>query len=82
LTGKSANRDAIGAVVRLKLGEKTLTRQVMATRGYLSQSEMPITIGLGPASKPDAVEIVWPGGAVQKVDFMKVDGLTRIEQSQ
>jgi hypothetical protein len=82
LVGKSANRDAVGAVVRVKLSDKTLTRQVMPTRGYLSQSELPITIGLGAAARPDAVEIVWPGGVVQKVDFVKVDALTTVEQSK
>jgi hypothetical protein len=82
LVGKSANREAIGAVVRVKLGDKMLARQVMATRGYLSQSELPITIGLGRAARPDAVEIVWPGGAVEKVNVVGVDALTTIEQSK
>ncbi|MEA2708262.1 MAG: enediyne biosynthesis protein [Phycisphaerales bacterium] len=84
LIGKRANRDAIGAVIRLKLGDQTLTRQVMPTRSYLSQSELPVTIGLGPAAKSDSIEIVWPGGAVQKLApaDVKLDALTVIEQTK
>ena len=82
LIGRGANRDAVGAVIRVKLGEKMLTRQVMPTRGYLSQSELPVTIGLGHAARPDAVEIAWPGGVVHKLDFVKVNGLTTVEQTK
>jgi len=73
LVGTKANRDAIGARVNIKLGGQTLSRDVMPTRGYLSQSELPVTIGLGAATNPDAVEIVWPGGARQNVETPKVD---------
>ncbi len=37
----------------------------MPTRGYLSQSELPLTIGLGTASKIDELLVVWPGGQQQ-----------------
>ena len=48
LAGTRANRDAIGARVRLVVGGRTLTRTVRAASSYASQSEMPITVGLGP----------------------------------
>jgi len=68
LTGSRTNRDAIGAWVRVRIGNQTLSRQVMPTRSYLSQSELPVTIGLGKAASVDSVEILWPTGYVQKVD--------------
>ena len=49
LTGSHANRDAIGSVIEVRAGGETLRRTVMPTRGYLSQSELPVTIGLGTA---------------------------------
>ena len=67
LIGTSANRDAIGAWVRVRSGNEVLHRQVMPTRGYLSQSELPITFGLG-GGKVDEVTVVWPGGKLQRVD--------------
>ncbi len=61
LVGKDKNRDAIGAVVRLSAGGTTQTKVVMPTKSYLSQSELPLTFGLGTATKIDALEIKWPG---------------------
>jgi len=80
LVGSKANRSAIGALVTLHVGDQTLTREVRATRSYLSQSELPITIGLGNATKVDALEVLWPGGPKQTVPQVTVDGVTTIEQ--
>jgi enediyne biosynthesis protein E4 len=44
----------------------------MPTRGELSQSELPLTIGLGDAARPEAVEITWPDGSVQQVEDVHV----------
>jgi hypothetical protein len=81
LVGKGANRDAVGAQVRVTVGGRTLRRHVMPTRGYLSQSELPLTIGLGDAGRADAVEITWPDGSVQKVEDVAVGKVTVIEQA-
>jgi hypothetical protein len=81
LVGRKCSRDAIGAWIKVRVGGQTLRRQVMPTRGYLSQSELPVTIGLGEISRPDEVEITWPGGATQKVAGVKVDQLTTVEES-
>lgn len=81
LVGRASNRDAIGAWVRVRLGSTWLSRQVMPTRGYLSQSELPVTIGLGRAEKADALEIRWPNGKVQAVDGVKVNALTVVEEA-
>ena len=82
LMGKASNRDAIGAWVRVKVGDQILARQVMPARSYLSQSELPLTIGLGASDKFDGLEIVWPGGQVQKVSNARVDSATIVEQTQ
>jgi hypothetical protein len=61
---------------------QTLSRQVMPTRSYLSQSELPVTIGLGEATKPDEVEIVWPSGVRQKVEAVKVDQTMTVTENR
>jgi hypothetical protein len=68
--------------VKVRAGGQTLWRQVMPTRSYLSQSELPVTIGLGEKIAVESVEIVWPGGAAQNVQGAKVDGVTTIEQAK
>ncbi len=82
--GVTTNRDAIGAWIKATVGGRTLWRQVMPTRSYLSQSELPVTIGLGTAEKADLVEVTWPGlpKAPQPLSNVKVDGLTVVEQAR
>ncbi|MEO1530440.1 MAG: ASPIC/UnbV domain-containing protein, partial [Planctomycetota bacterium] len=80
LTGKSCNRDAIGAIVRLTSGDATQTRVVMPTKSYLSQSELEITFGLGDSTEIDSLSITWPGGDEQTVSVTGVDQLLEIEQ--
>ncbi|HEU0009527.1 MAG TPA: CRTAC1 family protein [Verrucomicrobiae bacterium] len=80
LIGTRCNRDAIGAWIKVRVGAQTLSRQVMPTRSYLSQSELPVTIGLGNAARPDAVEILWPDGSRQKLDAVPLGQTTVVEQ--
>ena len=80
LVGTQSNRDAIGALVKVRLGGEILLRQVMPTHSYLSQSELPVTIGLGSALHPDSVEIVWPRGTHETVSNVAVDQLTTIRE--
>jgi len=79
LIGVKSNKDAIGAWIKVRAAGHTLSRQVMPARSYLSQSELPVTIGLGKSDKVDGVEILWPGGARQKVS-PQLDRLTTITE--
>jgi hypothetical protein len=67
LIGTKSNRDAIGTWIKVRTNGHTLSRQVMPTRSYLSQSELPVTIGLGKSSQVDSIEILWPSGKMQNV---------------
>jgi enediyne biosynthesis protein E4 len=80
LEGKGANRDAIGAWVTLKAGGQTLSQQVMPTRSYLSQSELPVTFGLGTNTVVEDVTVIWPGNATQKVANAQVDKVNAVRQ--
>ena len=80
LIGGKGNRNAIGAWVSVKLGAKRLRRQVMPTRGYLSQVELPVTIGIGAAKQIDDLAITWPGGATQRVAQVAIDQTVTVRQ--
>ena len=82
LVGTKCNRDAIGAWIKVRLGSQTLSRQVMPTRSYLSQCELPVTIGLGKATHVDSLEILWPDGSVQNVDRPTLDASSVIRQAR
>jgi enediyne biosynthesis protein E4 len=80
LRGKSSNRDAIGALVELKIGDSIQTRRVSPTKSYLSQSELPVTFGLGAVEMIDRVTIQWPNGKSQVILQPKIDQTLDIEQ--
>jgi enediyne biosynthesis protein E4 len=62
LRGTQSNRDAIGARLRIEAGGLAQIRMVKSGSSYLSQSELPITFGLGKADKIERVVIQWPNG--------------------
>jgi hypothetical protein len=82
LAGTQVNRDAIGAEVELTAGGITQRRQVMPTKSYLSQSELPVTFGLGASDKVDSLRVKWPGGTTQEVPVEGVDREILVEQAQ
>ena len=71
LTGTKSNRDAIGAVVRIESEGQQATRMVKSGSSFLSQSEMPVTFGLGKRDNVDRATITWPSGAVQEFKNLK-----------
>lgn len=65
LVGVRSNRDAIGAVVEVRIGEKHLTRFRTGSSGYLSCDEGCLTIGVGTSGTEADVTVGWPGGESQ-----------------
>ncbi|MSU35018.1 MAG: CRTAC1 family protein [Pedosphaera sp.] len=82
LKGRHSNRDAIGAWIRVRLGGQWISRQVMPTRSYLSQSELPVTIGLGKNGTVDEVLIVWPGGHTQRVEGVAPGAVSEVVEAE
>ena len=66
LTGTKSNRDAIGAVVRIYHGGETQMRTVRGGSSYLSQSEWPLTFGVGKSDRVDRLAVEWPSGTTQE----------------
>jgi hypothetical protein len=66
LVGTKSNRDAIGARVRIFHGETSQSRLVKGGSSYLSQSELPLTFGLGKRDKIDRLVIDWPHGGTEE----------------
>ena len=82
--GVRSNRSAIGASVTVEAGGLVQRREVCSARGYMSQSEMTLTFGLGKETKIDRVTIKWPGkdaGEPQVVTGLDVDREHTIKQA-
>jgi hypothetical protein len=62
LRGTKSNRDAIGARVRIESGGERQELLVKSGSSYLSQSELPLTFGLGRRDRVERAVIRWPSG--------------------
>jgi hypothetical protein len=80
LTGTSSNRDAIGAVARLWVGNTVMVREVNPAGGYLAQSSRTLHFGLGERSKVDSLKIRWPRGLVQTLVNPAINTLHQIRE--
>ena len=80
--GAKSNRSAIGAEVTVEAGGKTFKRTVAGARGYLSQSELTVTVGLGKTEVIDKVTVRWPGknAGTQTWTGLKCDAPYRLKQ--
>jgi hypothetical protein len=73
LTGTKSNRDAVGALVKVFVGQEVMVRQVQAAGGYLSQSSQVLHFGLGRRAKIDRVEVRWPRGGTLVIDHPAIN---------
>lgn len=78
VTGPNGCRSAIGARVEVETAGGRLVSQVMPTRSYLSQSEMPVTLGLGSQDKAAKVTITWPTGEKKTIENPPVDQVLKV----
>jgi hypothetical protein len=66
LQGTKSNRDAIGASVGIFYGGQSQSRLVHGGSSYLSQSELPVTFGLGRRDQIERAVIDWPSGRAEE----------------
>ena len=82
LRGKAPNTDAIGARVEARVGTQWLRRDVRSGSSYLSQSELPVTLGLGQSAQVDELKVTWPDGSQAKFPALKAGQSVKIVQGQ
>jgi hypothetical protein len=80
LIGTRSNRDAVGARVRLRTGDRWQTRVVTAGSGFISASSRRQHFGLGDAKKVDEVEISWPSGQRTVIRDLEVNRFHQITE--
>jgi hypothetical protein len=81
--GTASNRDAIGTKIRITLDNgRKASAMVKTGSSYCSQSERPVTFGLGPASAVTSVEVDWPNGRRDRFPGMAGDQAITIEEGK
>ena len=66
--GNKVNRAAVGAQVRITVGDKIHTRQVESGTGEGNQNDLTLHFGLGEHQGPVDLEITWPDQHRQAVN--------------
>ena len=83
LAGTVSNRDAIGARVRVVRDQGAAISQMVKTgSSYLSQSELPLTFGLGSSTKVTAIDVTWPNGKVERLPGAAADQAIVIQEGK
>jgi hypothetical protein len=82
LVGTKSNRAAIGARVTVQAGGMTQFDEVHGGSSYLSQNDLRLHFGLGPATKIDSIEVRWPTGKTDRFKNMAADKIYTIVEEQ
>ncbi|HEY3134805.1 MAG TPA: CRTAC1 family protein, partial [Blastocatellia bacterium] len=81
--GTASNRDGIGAKITLKVSaQQKLWGVVKSGSSFASQSELPLTFGLGKADKIASIEVAWPSGRVDKLQDVNANQAITIQESK
>lgn len=83
LAGTASNRDAIGASVKVVPDKGApMVRMVKTGSSYLSQSELPLTFGLGAAARVTGIEVTWPTGKTERLPAAAGDQALTIQEGR
>jgi thiol-disulfide isomerase/thioredoxin len=72
-----SNRDAVGAVLRLTVGDRVLVRERRLGEGLSGQNSATLLIGIGTADAAE-LEVRWPSGREQQVSGLEAGQLVTV----
>jgi hypothetical protein len=75
-----SGRDAIGAVVSIAAGTKTLRRDVRSGYSYLAANDPRVHIGLGDLTKVESVTVQWADGTRERYGPVAADRLVDLRR--
>ena len=82
-TGTKSNRDAVGTFARVTSAAGPSPWQMVKTgSSYLSQSEMPLTFGLGSATAVTRIDVKWPDGRAETLPGVAADLSLVVEEGK
>ena len=83
LRGRRANRQGLGARVRVYLADgRTLDNHATTAVGYGSASEPLVRFGLGASDRVKKLEVHWPGGGVQELGDLAADRVLEVAEPE
>jgi enediyne biosynthesis protein E4 len=82
LIGTKSNRDAVGARVRVTVGDTVLCDQRKGGMSYQSAQDPRLHFGLVGNKEVKSVEIRWPSGAVTKFSNVRGDQILAVKEGE
>ena len=82
LQGTKSNRSAIGAVLWAQAAAQSLRRTVRSGSSYLSQSELPVTFGLGSSTSVQQLTVRWPSGKLARLGQIAANQAVTINEDK
>jgi enediyne biosynthesis protein E4 len=82
LVGSRSNRSALGAEAHLTTGGRRRWQMVRSGSSYCSQSELPLTFGLGAEAAAGPLDVYWPSGAKDSVPRVEAGQHLVIEEGK
>ena len=82
LIGSKSNRDGVGALVRIRAGDREQTDELRCGTSYLSQSDLRLHFSLGDANRVENLEVRWPSGNVETFQGLPADHLVILEEGK
>ncbi len=82
LEGVKSNRSAIGARVTVATPAGSQLYTVRSGSSYCSQSELPITVGLGKEAMSGKISIHWPSGEVSELGSLEAGQFYRVVEGK
>jgi hypothetical protein len=80
LIGARSNRLAIGAKIKIVVGQVSQIDEVRSGGSYLSQNDLRVHFGLGSADKVDRIEIRWPSGTSETLHNLAADHIYTVKE--
>jgi hypothetical protein len=80
LVGVRSNRAGLGASLKLKVGNRTLIREIRTSGSYASSNDPRAHFGLGSAESVESLVIEWPSGKRQKLETVPVDRILVVHE--
>ena len=79
--GAASNRDGIGARIKVTLDNGSVRWGMVKTgSSYCSQSELPLTFGLGARTGIKSLEVIWPSGRTETITGLRADESVTIKE--
>lgn len=75
------NHFAVGATIRVRVGDRTMSRRISAGTGYMGQEPHEAFFGLGATTSVDSVHVDWPDGTSVTLLEILGDQVLRIDQT-